>query len=74
VVGITVKEVVRVKEDQKTTIGRIPIMISEARRLPGSDPCVTITELSVERREEDAPPLRTWSGYPFVSLKGSHGK
>ncbi len=49
-------------------------MVSEARRLPGSDPCVTITELSVERREEDAPPLRTWSGYPFVSLKGSHGK
>jgi hypothetical protein len=74
VVGITVKEVVRVKEDQKSTIGRIPIMVSEARRLPGSDPCVTITELSVERREEDAPPLRTWSGYPFVSLKGSHGK
>jgi hypothetical protein len=49
-------------------------MVSETRRLPGSDPCVTITELSVERREEDAPPLRTWSGYPFVSLKGSHGK
>ena len=73
-VGITVKEVVRVKEDQKTTIGRIPIMVSEARRLPGSDPCVTITEISVERRDEDAPPLRTWSGYPFVSLKGSHGK
>jgi hypothetical protein len=74
VVGITVKEVVRVKEDQKTTIGRIPIMVSESMRLPGSDPCVTITEISVERRDEDAPPLRTWSGYPFVSLKGSHGK
>jgi hypothetical protein len=49
-------------------------MVSESMRLPGSDPCVTITEISVERRDEDAPPLRTWSGYPFVSLKGSHGK
>ncbi len=64
----------RVKEAKKNNIGRIPIMVSETRRLPGSDPCVTITEISVERREEDAPPLRTWSGYPFVSLKGSHGK
>ena len=73
-VGITVKEVVRVRDDQKTTVGRIPVMISEARRLPGSDPCVTITEISVERMEENSPPVRSWSGYPFVSLKGSHSK
>jgi hypothetical protein len=73
VVGITVKEVVNVK-DQRSTIGRIPIMMTEARRLPGSDPCVTITEISVEKSDEDVAPERTWSGYPFVSMKGSHNR
>jgi hypothetical protein len=71
VVGITVKEVVQVKDDQRSTVSRIPIMTTETRRLPGSDPCVTITEISVERGEDTAP-VKEWSGYPFVSLKGSH--